>query len=170
MPTGNEIVQQRGLNGEELKAIMIRDFTEMLNKDAMFAKRIEYARAAYRIKFQVFTGIPSFPEHANQLSSAPPPKGFKVDKSGGREALATPETIKREGEAPLVVGQQRDRVIDSPNLARIENDLPITVQRRDPEKGTFVDVPVNYSVDAEKGRNPDLNPAHDTNVSEEEWK
>lgn len=170
MPTSNEIVQQKGLNGDELKRIMVKDFEDMLSRDAMFMKHMEYPRAAYRIRFQLFTQIAMYPEHANQVQSAPPAKGRATDRSGGREAITSVSDIKKYADETLEnieVGKQRERVIDSPNLARIENNLPITIQQRMPEKEGFVDVEVHYDAEAEKGQHPDLNQATDSDV--ENW-
>lgn len=167
MPTANERVENKGLDGQELLTCILNDVRTMLERDAMFSKRLSYDRAAYRFKIQLFMQNPTYPEHVNQGSSAPPAKGG--DKSGGRGALDTPDKIAG-GKNVVKEGKQRDRVIDSPNLARIDNKLPLSVQMRDPESGRIVERQQQFDGEGGGADYPDLNKSSDKDITNEEWK
>lgn len=161
MPTGREQVENRALTGAELKQILINDFTRMLERDAMFANRLSYERASYRIKVQLFLPLPQYPEHTAATQSIDPPKN---EKDGKKKLLTAPPKSQL-----ATVGLERSRVIDSPNLARLTNDLPITINRRNPESGRIEEIPVKYEVEDAGANYPDLNQAKDREISAEPW-
>jgi hypothetical protein len=133
----------------------------MLNRDAMFSSRLSYPRAAYQIKVQLFLPNPQFPTHTAQTASANPARNEQDLK---KKLLTTPP----KGIA-ATVGMQRDRVIESPNLARLSNDMPITIQRRNPESGRIEEVPVQYQGEGATEKYPDLNLPQDKDIAKEIW-
>lgn len=161
MPTGKEQIENRALTGAELKQILIKDFTNMLERDAMFANRLSYERASYRIKVQLFLPLPQYPEHNAAVSSINPPRNEKDEK---KKLLTSPPV----GQS-ATMGMQRSRVIDSPNLARLTHGLPITISRRNPESGRIEEIPVNYEATDAGANYPDLNRAVDEDISKEVW-
>jgi hypothetical protein len=55
--------------------------------------------------------------------------------------------LSENSEEDAMVSQERTRQIASPNMARIENDMPILVEKRDMDTGMPKLVPVTYTGD-----------------------
>lgn len=140
MPASNEIVANRPLSGTELRNIILRDVDNMLSRDGMFTPHIGYGRAAYEIVIKLHLDNPGYPHHDVVVQSREPAKG---DTSTTADVHKPP--LQNPSEDSVVAGMERTRNIDSPNLARLELELPITVQVRDGQSGAMVDQQVTYS-------------------------
>ena len=163
MPASTEIVNNRPLSGSELRDIMLKDCADMLAKDGMFAPHIGYGRAAYKIVFQLHIDNPSYPEHVNTVRSRQAASN-EVDE--GKKHIE-PGPLKDPSEEAVIAAATREREIESPNHARIEHNLPVTIMRRDPTDGLLKEEQVFYD-------NKDLapGPVKDTDISErieKEW-
>lgn len=164
MPTKNETVPNRPLAGHELRNILINDFTKMLDSDGMFQPHMGYSRVAYEISYRLQLDNPLFPEH----------KGKRVSRDPARNI--PPNDIVKKIEAPPLkgdtnnvetVGLKRERVIDSPNKARLENGLPVTINKINRQTGATEEKQVQYDTE---GIQP--TEAKDTDISnqaERDW-
>lgn len=158
MPTANETVDNRPIDGDELKKILMAEFEKMLGRDAMFSKRLSYPRAAFRMRVQLFLPNPAYPVHTTETASANPAVNEKDEK---KKLLTTPP----KGQAGTL-DREREMTIESPNLARLTHNLPITIQRRNPENGRIEDIPVEYNGEGAAEKYPDLNQAKQREVVE----
>lgn len=171
MPASHETVPNRPLSGDEVRQIILKDVDNILTKDGMFAGHMGYGRISYRIRVEMQLDNPQFPEHKVEVTSRNPAKNFKPEDPR-RSVAAPPMKSLVEGEpgAPSdihSIGVQRERVIDSPNHARLEHGLPITIDKKDLATGEIKPIEVNYDA---AGLPP--GPKTDTDISDEvrtEW-
>jgi hypothetical protein len=104
----------------------------------MFSQYIAYRRLAYQIDVKVQTGNPSHPIHEAKVRS-------KRGTTGETEPYPLPLTIDIATNLPEERGEinvTRSREIDSPNLTRIANRLPISMTVN--EAGKQVQKTVHY--------------------------
>lgn len=163
MPASNEIVSNRPLSGSELRQIMLKDVGNILDKDGMFSPHIGYGRVSYEIIIKLHIDNPSYPNHTSRTVSHNPARNET------NEALKHIETAPLKNPSPdaAIAGLKRERVIDSPNHARLEHELPVSITRRDPADGVMKEEQVQYD---NHGLEP--GPVKDTDISEElesEW-
>ena len=163
MPASTEIVNNRPLSGRELREIMLKDLADILDKDGMFSGHIGIGRAAYKITVQLHLDNPSYPEHVTTVRSK---QAASNETDEGKKHIE-PGPLKEPGAEAVVVALTREREIDSPNHARIEHNLPVSIMRRDPTDGLLKEEQVFYD-------NKDLapGPVKDTDISErieKEW-
>ncbi len=145
MPASNEVVGNRPLSGDELKQILIRDFTRMLERDGMFSGHMGYRRVGFKIKLQMHLDNAMFPEHANEFTSRDPARNAK-----GPDAFIVAPPIP-DATNDVVVGVEHERIIDSPNASRLQEGMPVQVPSRDLQTGRMVEKPVVYGSEGVKG-------------------
>lgn len=150
MPASHETVANRPLSGTELKEIIINDFLKILDRDGMLSDHIGYGQVAYEVEVRLHLANPFQPEHKITVRSNPASKN-QIAKDSGMEALSgvpiNPEKIDKDesGEPTDVVSSSElSREINSPNLARVANGLPINVTVSDVNSGTKVTREVTY--------------------------
>lgn len=141
MPASNELVSNRPLSGTELREIMLKDLANMLDKDGMFAPHIGYARAAYRITVKLHVDNPMYPEHNVSVQSKAPARNTKDEA----RKMLEPPPLAKPGEEAVVAAATRERTIESPNGARLEHNLPITVLKKDGNTGEMKEKAVTYT-------------------------
>lgn len=145
MPATYERIPNRNLSGPELAAIIIKDVQDIISRDGMFNLNISYGRVSYEVRISLHMDNPIYPQHITTVLS----KGPSV-----QEAAASPQLTALEPpplKAPLTEGEavsstEKHRVIMSPNMSRIENDMPLIQSVRDPQLGP-VDKEVKYTGD-----------------------
>jgi hypothetical protein len=145
MPLSTESIQNKPLSGRELIEVIVNDVRDLLQRDGMFSPYVAYRRVAYSLDVRVYTGNPMHPEHTARVRSHPGP-----EKSTESFPLADP--VEGKGEMEVT----RDRDVDSPNLTRIGNSLPITTYVQ--EQGKTVQKTIEY----QKGLYPEPAPPTDT--------
>ncbi len=137
MPTSQEVVGNRPLSGPELRTIMIKQFTDMLDRDGMFANHIAYSRVGFKLRYELKLDNPLYPKHENTRESPDPPKSavHPIDK------VVSPKTM---GENTKKAGFEREMMINSPNQARLVFELPVIIQRKNLVTGIYENHPVTY--------------------------
>lgn len=141
MPLSNETVPNKPLSGEELKKIILQDITSILDRDGMLQHHLAYGRVAYEVRVTLQLANPYLPEHKVSRKSQDPPKN--LPPGDPKKDINAPPLTRKYAKGSVVVGSERERTIDSPNHARIENGLPVTIQRRG-EGGRIVEQEVKY--------------------------
>lgn len=165
MPASNETVNNRPLSGSELRQIILADVGNILDKDGMFAPHIGYGRVAYEITIKLHIDNPMYPEHKTVVASQP---AARNDPNPEKKALEAPP-LRNTTDESVAMGMVRERTIDSPNAARLEHELPVTILRKDLETGTMKEEGVVYN---NKNLDVDMSLVKDKDVSkqvEEEW-
>lgn len=145
-PTSKELVANRPLRGDELSKIIQADVAEILSRDCMLTTRVAYGRVSYTVRVVLHMDNPSFPESTSVLQSQRRSDN-EVELAPELAAIEGPPPLKGATEESYVSAQERTREIDSPNVARIENGLPITVLRPGFDTGgnaTTVEEQVTY--------------------------
>lgn len=143
MPLLSESVANKPLSGQELIEVICNDVRETLQKDGMFSAYVAYRQISYSIDVHIHTGNPMKPEHTALVRAKRSP-AMGVE---GPPPLVQP--VGEQGRVDLTI----ERMVDSPNLTRIANDLPITVYAQ--EKGRTVERTVSY----DKSNYPQPSPA-----------
>lgn len=157
MPASTETVNNRPLSGSELREIMLKDLANVLDKDGMFSAHIGYGRAAYKITVQLHIDNPSYPEHTNTVRS----KRAADNEPDESKKHIEPGPLADPSAEAVTAALTREREIDSPNHARIEHGLPVSIMRRDHVDGLLKEEQVFYdNKDIEPG------PVTDTDISE----
>lgn len=144
-----EAQPNKALSGKELRNLMVKDFSDMLDQDTMLASHIAYRQVAYSISSKIMLSNPIIPDWTNKVKS----KKSTANQVEESEALTAVEAfpLKRTADdEPVNIGVERTRQIVSPNQSRIENELPVPITRRTPDGDSVED-----SVVYEKASLPD---------------
>lgn len=157
MPTSKEIVHQRPLQGAELSKIIVADITKVLANSGCFTGHIAYGRCAYEVRVILHLDNPAYPTVTETVRSKAYPRDVTEGEHGSSELAAVEPLPLREPSADAyLAADELHREIVSPNAARVENGLPITVIRREQNSETREEL-VTYSKDAIEGQ-PNPNP------------
>ncbi len=110
MPTSQEVVRQKMLNGKELKEVLLNRLQESLAMDPMFQEHLAYGRLDWTVQITLKMDNMNYKEH-------------KVQSKG------------REGDGEIGAGAetQEFKIEDgftSPNAARVQNGLPVPIDVR----------------------------------------
>lgn len=141
MPTAKEIVQNKPLTGQELKAIMLRDFERLLNRQGMLTGIMAFGRCSFEVILKIQIDNPMYPNHTLQTKSKPPSEQDKVQQPELKSLETFPLTDPSADS--LIVGTTLKRDIQSPNRVRVEEGMPVTVSHRD-QSGKTVEREVIY--------------------------
>lgn len=129
-----ETQPNRPLAGHELRKIILNDVDNILSQDGMLASHIAYKRAAYVVTVKVMTDNPMITE--GSWTTETRSKTSTPQQIENNESLAAIETFPLAGERTdnaLDIGIERGRQIQSPNVSRIDNELPVTIVFRGPD-------------------------------------
>lgn len=159
MPTAREIVAQRPLQGAELSKIIVADVTNILSQSGLFCGHVAYGRCAYEVRVILHLDNPAYPTVTETVRSKAYPRDVTEGEHGSPE-LGSVETLPlRDPSADAyLAADELHREILSPNAARVEHSLPITVIRREQNSETREEL-VNYGPEALEGvANPNPEP------------
>lgn len=150
MPTSKELVVNRPLRGTELAKIVMADVASMLAKDTMLANHIAYGRITYSVRLTLHLDAQQ-PYVATAVSRAPSDNQAEADPS--LLSIATGPTLPDPSKDAYLSSVERTREIQSPNMARIEHGLPVTILAQG-EHGHAVEKEVVYPPEAVEGISP----------------
>jgi hypothetical protein len=123
MPTTKELVANKPLTGPELATIIQRDVARLCDGSGFLAGQTAYSQVSYEVRLTLLLNQPTMPT-ATDLTQSRTQATDAVTAHPELAALA-PHPLP----APAIVSAtQVVRDISSPNLARIEHSLPITVE------------------------------------------
>jgi hypothetical protein len=140
LPLSNETVPNKPLAAHELRQIIEKDVHDILMKDGMFTGVIAYGRVSYRVTVEVLLDNIQMPRHTSLTESKARPKD--VLRTQPELAAIKPHPLDPRSPEAIVTSTQRERAITSPNLARMENGLPLTVEKREGDR--MVEKQVGY--------------------------
>lgn len=152
MPTSREIVSNKPLTGSELQSIMRKDFEELLRTDGLLGGMVAFGRVSYEVRVIIHMDNYSYPTHQTSAHSRRLP-GDQLADHPDLAALETGLPLSAPSPLSFVVDQELHRDINSPNVARIENGLPVTIQRRDADGGS-TEQSVQYPPEMAEARGP----------------
>lgn len=125
MPTSRELVSNKSLSGSELSRILLADFATLLEQHGLLTSQMAFGRIAYDLRLTMHLGNPSLPTTEDHLRSTP--KSIQqVEAMPGLEALE-PGLSLEGAENPILTADNLHREITSPNKARLEHGLPVSV-------------------------------------------
>lgn len=157
-PTQREIVAQRPLQGAELSKIIIADVTRVLADSGMFCGHVAYGRCAYEVRVILHLDNPAYPTVTETARSAPYPRDVTEGEHGQPELASVERLPLRDtSDDAYLAADELHREIASPNAARVEHGLPITVIRRDQNSETREEL-VTYdksTLDGQPNPNPE---------------
>lgn len=157
-PTSKEIVHQRPLQGAELSKIIVADVARVLADSGMFTGHVAYGRCAYEVRVILHLDNPAYPTVTETARSTPYPRDVTEGEHGQPELGAVERLPLRDtSEDAYLAADELHRDIASPNAARVEHSLPITVTRRDQNSETREEL-VTYDKSTLDGQ-PNPNPA-----------
>lgn len=133
------------LSGVELKELIMKDLSSVLDGDTMLVHHIAYRSASYSILVKIMTANPIIPDWTNKTRS----KRSTPQQIDARPELAAIHNFPLQREATdeaMDFGLERTRQIISPNQSRIENGLGVPITRRTAE-GNVVEEKVHYDID-----------------------
>ena len=121
----------RALTGAELRQVILNDVTDILNGDGMMGSHIAYRRVSYLVTIKVMTDNPMLPDGSWTIktkSKKSTPQ--QIEESASMEAVEVHPLAGERTEHHLDLGAERKRVVESPNVTRINNGLPVTITAR----------------------------------------
>ena len=148
MPAGREKVVNQTLSGSELKQIILRDFTTLLDNHGLLSHQIAYGRVGYQLILKLHVDNAMRPDGTIEMSSRAPARNI-VDKHPELTAVESAPLASPSLDA-VIDAVQVTREIDSPNAERLRNGIPIPVQRRQ-DDGTIITEQVTYPPSDESG-------------------
>lgn len=143
MPTSREIVANRPLSGAEVRAIMDADIRRILDNDCMLTELAAYRRLSYEIRVTMHLDNLTYPQHEIQVRSQAQPRDLTANSPQLAAVEPGPPPLSDPSAASYVSATELHRDIDSPNVARVEHSLPVTITRTQ-ESGKRVDESVHY--------------------------
>lgn len=144
MPLSTETVPNLPLTGKELAELIIKDLKARLDADGMFTEYVGYGRVSYEVGVTIRTANWHYPVHTSTKRSKAPGTG-ELEKNPKLSAIEGHPL----GDAPGTVELKtsRGRKIESPNRARLENDMPVKVSSY--EHGRVMERELRYDRPAE---------------------
>ncbi len=112
-------IPNKNLTGPEVLKCAVADFEAMLKRDCTFNPGIAYRRCANTLTATIDLGYPQQPV-----------KGQVRTQQSETVERPVPLTPAPPDAERVVLGLERDVVLDNPNLARVHHDLPIVTQER----------------------------------------
>lgn len=146
MPASHEKIPNRPLAGNELVQIIERDVHDILTRDGMFTQNIAFGRVSYEIRVSLHLDNPLYPQHVSTVMSRPASK----QQIAADPALAAVEygpLVDPLTEDETVFAQERHREIQSPNAARVENGMPLILEKKNLDTGAVEQVQQMYKGD-----------------------
>jgi hypothetical protein len=129
MPLKSQTLPNKALTGEELRHILVKNFDKMLANDYAFMRTIAYSRVAVTLSATMHLGQPKEVHVTRSYTKAD-------GVIEGEVPLVEPD------DAAVLIGLERDVVLDNPNLARVHHDLPIKVQGNAPPRAMDYTTPL----------------------------
>lgn len=128
MPTSKELVTNKPLAGAEIAKIVQADVARVMQNSGLFSGQIAYGRISWDIRVILHMDNPAYPTATEIVQSKPYPK----DITDHAPELAAVESFPlRDTTADAYLAADNlHRDIQSPNAARVEHGLPVTVTRR----------------------------------------
>ena len=129
----HETILNLALNGEELKAIILRDMQRLLDNECMLMQNVAFPRVAYTVTLKLHMENPFYPQSGVSLNSRPPSRQ-ELEKSPQSVSLESPPlTNTTNGE---VGASTLTREITSGNEERLRNamSIPCLVPQQDGTK------------------------------------
>lgn len=145
MPASHERVPNRALSGSELAKIIKNKVNATIDRDGMFTSHIAYERVSFEVLVTVHMDNPSYPQHVSQALSIGPSKQ-EVAKDPNMAAIE-PFPLSGNVADEVIFSQETKVVIESPNVARVENELPLLDQKVDLATGQLVNREIMYRGD-----------------------
>ena len=155
MPASHERVPNKALSGAELKEIIKKEVAKILDRDGMYSNNLAYGRVSFEVRVSLHLDNPRYPLHISEVLSRPASKQ-EVETEPDLAALISPP-LEDESDDAVIVSTEEQVAIASPNVARIENDMPLTITTKDMDTGFPKEVQQKF-----KGSIPD--PAEVGNV------
>jgi hypothetical protein len=142
MPTEREAVLNKSLSGLELKALILRDFSKMLDEEGMLTQYSAYGRCAYDIRLRIHTdNVMNRISESTQHSRAQARQHIEVNP--GLAAVEQGVPLRDPSPDSEVGATELIRNVSSPNSERLNAGLPITVDTRE-QDGSKVQKSVTY--------------------------
>jgi len=115
----------KALQGDEVKAIAIKEFAAMLDRDYSFNRGVTYRRVGMKLE-------------ATFQFSQPHPTSHKIEsrpvRDGDSNLIVEGVPLDPPEEESTVAGLERQVLLNNANLDRIQHDLPIRLQERQSPK------------------------------------
>jgi hypothetical protein len=125
VPTSKEVVSNKSLSGLELASIILADASRMLEGNGLLSGHMAFGRVSYDLTLTLHLDLPQMPESSDSVRS----RQRADDEVRAKPELGAIEPMPLENATggAVIDGSLVTRIIDSPNLARIEHGLPIEV-------------------------------------------
>src|SRR5271166_3137962 len=124
MPASAELVANKSLSGDELSRIILADTATLLANHGLLCSQMAFRRISYEVRLTLHLDLPSLPLAVETARSGRTPALC-------HEAISTALPLPDASDAATFTSDELHRVIASPNAARLEQGLPITVSTRD---------------------------------------
>lgn len=130
-PVSTELVAKKPLAGAEIAKIIQADVAKVMTNSGLFSGHIAYGRISWDIRVILHMDNPAYPTATEIIQSKPYPKDVTEGEHGQPE-LSAVESLPLRDPSPdaYLAADSLHRDIVSPNAARVEHGLPVTVIRR----------------------------------------
>lgn len=144
-PTAREVIANKPLAGDEVRELLRADFERLLDAEGLLSHYMAYGRLGWSLTLALHLDNPMRPESVTEILS----RGAAINQ---------PEIAAVEGAPPLANPSEEDiasaltleRTVTSPNVERLRNGLPVTIDVRQ-QDGTTSQQKVDYPPDPSLG-------------------
>jgi hypothetical protein len=142
MTTSAEVVRNKALSGDELRAILREDFERLIMGDAMLADHVAYGRISYRVQYTLHVDNPMFSE-SNTFIDSRPVSGQLLEADEAYGAIEGKPPLLDPSPDAAVHSLSLDRDITRPNAERLRTGQPIPILRTRAD-GMHIEEVVHY--------------------------
>lgn len=132
MPAASETVPNRPLDMSELRQLLEKDFTRLLDGHSILASPMAFGRVSYRITLVITS------EQGENYDIFLDSRSQPQDKVRNQESLAavTAHPMPNQTELTKTLTRELQRNISSPNRERLREGLPVPVEVKNRDGGT----------------------------------
>lgn len=125
MPAASESVPNRALSTSELRTLLERDFTRMLDNHSLLSSPAAFGRVSYHLSLMITNEIS---QQSTDISLDSKPIAKNVVSTSPALAAVTAHPMPSQTELTKTLTQELSRMVTSPNAERLREGLPVPVE------------------------------------------
>jgi hypothetical protein len=141
-PTASEAVPNRALDALEVRKLVERDFTKLLDGHSVLASPMSFGRVSWKISLVLTTEEHRMPI---EIDSRPEARNLIAQNPG--LAAVTSHPMPSQTDLTKTLTRELERHVTSPNAERLREGLPVPVDVKDKSTGATHVEHVQYAPD-----------------------
>jgi hypothetical protein len=147
--TGRERAANVPLKGSELRELLLKDFTRLLDGEGLLSPHLAYGRLSWRIRLTLHLDNTIMPKSESVVASRPPATNALAEHPE-LAAIEPPPPLADPSPDSIASDRELTRVVRSPNVERVREGLSIPVEVKG-QDGTITMERIQYPPDPSLG-------------------